>query len=344
MNKIEKLLALMPRLSGNEFKLLVYLAEDSRDLFSQVGLAKKLGCERQAIQHAVKNLEKNLGVLIVSRGDRNSRQVNRYQIDWIRIENLIGISPVDDTAETVSTESPDENSSGRVSSDVIHDSQVEVASDTVVEHESATDPDNSKLTTPRLGVVESPVEESITVPDTDVDPEDHKKSSLDPEISALIDKLDAEQIQDTTVEYLRSAGVVPSQSGSDQELKIDRDKLLRFLEYWNLNSLTEFMNSVDGFAKKLEHQKSVSVDQDIQDQTEDVAPAPRKIIPIPRGRVETFAGTGQRQRKEIELTDAELDDLMMKDPEAWMRAICTGSPDKREDEDEDGSYPTRSFG
>ncbi len=69
---------------------------------------------------------------------------------------------------------------------------------------------------------------------------EEKSLSLDQKISALLDKLEQKQQRNPTVEYLISQWLVPHQTSSDQELKIDKDKVFRFLKQWNANSLSEF--------------------------------------------------------------------------------------------------------
>jgi len=111
------------------------------------------------------------------------------------------------------------------------------ASNTVQESEHPTDAATSIVSSTEAGVGDSQKHKPVN------------NESLDPEISKLIDKLLEKQVWSSPVEYLISQGVIPFRLSSDQELKIDKDALLRFLRARNANSYTAFISRLDEFSK-----------------------------------------------------------------------------------------------
>ncbi len=248
MDKIQKILALAPLLTGTEFKLLTYLAMVPHEevLRSQIRLAKRLGCQRKSIHNSVTRLEKDFEVLIVARSEKNSRQVNGYAVDWIRIDHLIPASPENSSVDE--TKPVEAGPDGITSSELPVDTTDVIVSDDGKPKLVVSNPVDT--TVPDSGLPMKPVVSAIPSNDKDV---------LDPEISALIDELEEAQDRDNpVVEYLTSQGQVKYshehgwalfQIASGLKFRIDKDEIYRFLRARNLNAYAAFISRVDEFSR-----------------------------------------------------------------------------------------------
>jgi hypothetical protein len=93
------------------------------------------------------------------------------------------------------------------------------------------------------------LQEEMAVGIQNVLPIPSNRESLDPEVSALADKLEQAQRLNITGEFLISIGAIPLQIASDTDFEIDRDGLFRFLEERGANSLAGFRELVKTFSE-----------------------------------------------------------------------------------------------